>query len=72
LPSHADEEKESEGKTYSLATWVELQENGELQVGVYAYCAGRWGTGTTVHDGFLITPDGTIAKMPVQTQLKYI
>jgi hypothetical protein len=72
LPSPSDVKKQNGDKSYTLTTWTELQDNGKLEVGVYAYFLGWLNIGTSVHDGFIMTPDGKTEKMPIEMQVKCI
>ncbi len=72
MPSPSDIHRPVENKSYTVTTWTELEDSGLLQVGVYAYFIGVLGIGTSVHDGFLILPDGTLKEMPVEMQVKCV
>ena len=72
LPSHSDIQESDGDKAFTLATWVDQEEDGTLQVGVYTDYTGFLGIGTSAHDGFLMATDGTIEEMPCEMQVKHI
>lgn len=61
-----------DGNQYSLTIRKELLDDNRVAIGVFVDVPGLLGSSIAVHDGFLLTVDGSRESMPMDLQVKNI
>jgi len=76
MPAYSDKEIANiNTKSFTLATWKNQRDDGNVEIIVQAYYAGwcyrLFGAGTMMADGFLIDSQGKILPLPDEIRWEY-